>query len=256
MEELEEEAERPVIEPELEAAESEAAPPRRRRTLPLIGAAVALGLVAGACTGYLIQANRAVTPLPSLSQATLAQGKGTVEPLSAAQDRRVKTDGDLRKLLLTKPTGARAPYTSVGNEWLDLAGYAETFQNPDAALSARLGEEFRRAAVTAWRVGNSTSVEIRLVQYHQNESLAAKTNAADAFGYETQPYESATIPGTSDGAAYVFDGLVDLSGGAQAYSAEAHAWRGDIELQIWMYGTKPIPKAKIVDLAARQMERL
>jgi hypothetical protein len=40
------------------------------------------------------------------------------------------------------------------------------------------------------------------------------------------------------------------------YSAEAHAWRGDIVMKIWIYDTKPISKKKIMDLAKRQMERL
>jgi hypothetical protein len=40
------------------------------------------------------------------------------------------------------------------------------------------------------------------------------------------------------------------------YSAEAHAWRGDIAMEIWIYGNKPITKKMIMDLAERQMERL
>jgi hypothetical protein len=259
LEELEElaEPERPEAVPELTAPEPpEAAPRRRRRTLPLIGAAVALGVVAGACTGYLIQANRAATRLPSLSQATLAQGKGTVEPLSAAQDRRVKTDGDLRKLLLARPKGAQAPYLAEGHDgWMGLAEYAENFERPDGALSQTIADEFRRAAVTGWRTDNTYSVTIRLVQYRQYEALAAKTNVEDSATYATQDNDNWVIPGTGDGLAYVFKGPVGTSGGA-VYGAEAHAWRGDIELQMWVFGTKPVPKATIMDLATRQMERL
>jgi hypothetical protein len=40
------------------------------------------------------------------------------------------------------------------------------------------------------------------------------------------------------------------------YQAEAHAWRGDISMDVWISDTKQIPKAKIMDLAERQMERL
>ncbi len=113
--------------------ESESGPasrPRRRgRTTLLIAVAAVLGVVAGTCTGFLVQANRAPDALPSLSQATLTQAKGlTSEPLSAAQDRRVKVDGDLRKLLLKRPSGARdADYTTGEDGWLDLAGYAEMY---------------------------------------------------------------------------------------------------------------------------------
>jgi hypothetical protein len=40
------------------------------------------------------------------------------------------------------------------------------------------------------------------------------------------------------------------------YSAEAHAWRGDVAMEVWMYDTKPIPKKAIMDVAERQMGRL
>lgn len=40
------------------------------------------------------------------------------------------------------------------------------------------------------------------------------------------------------------------------YTAEAHAWRGDIAMQIFVNDSRPITKAKIMDLAERQMERL
>ncbi|WP_324614657.1 hypothetical protein [Streptomyces sp. NRRL WC-3618] len=49
--------------------------PRWRTVLLVVGAAV-LGLVAGTCVGYLVQADREPTPLPSLSQATVAQAEG------------------------------------------------------------------------------------------------------------------------------------------------------------------------------------
>ncbi|MGJ3560129.1 hypothetical protein ACR6C2_22135 [Streptomyces sp. INA 01156] len=95
--------------------------PRGRTTL-LIAAAAVLGVVAGTCTGYLVQAGREPTALPSLSQPVLTQKKQKEgqepAPLSAAQDRRVKTDGDLRKLLLKKPRGAR----TTSSSWAPTAG--------------------------------------------------------------------------------------------------------------------------------------
>ncbi|WP_442738151.1 hypothetical protein ACQUSN_12805 [Streptomyces pseudogriseolus] len=93
----------------MERTEEEAGRRRRGgRTVTLIGAALVLGLVAGTCTGYLVQAGRAPTPLPPLSQPVLAQARGEgPAPLPAAQDRRVRTDGDLRELLLKKPRAAK-----------------------------------------------------------------------------------------------------------------------------------------------------
>ncbi|WP_427921004.1 hypothetical protein [Streptomyces sp. cg40] len=229
-------------------------PPRRRgRTALLIAVAAVLGVVAGTCTGFVVQANRAPDKLPSLSQATLTQAKGPApEPLSAAQDHRVKTDGDLRKLLLRKPSGATATLFPMGSDgWLTLADYAETYVEPDGALGYQSREEFRRAAVTDWMEG-SREVDIYLVQYRQEDSLGAVDAAKDALYYADRESrtDSWTVPGTADGKAYVHHADDD------GYTAEAHAYRGDIYMEIWVYDSKPITKAKIMDLAKRQMERL
>ncbi|MFD3587073.1 hypothetical protein [Streptomyces sp. NPDC058683] len=229
----------------------------------LIATAAVLGVVAGTCVGYLVQADREPTALPSLSQPSLAQAKGAgPEPLSAAQDRQVKVDGDLRKLLLSKPSGARkARYATGSDGWLDLAGYAETYKSPAGAFRDLVGDkEFRRAAVTDWQESGAFNVEIRLVQYRQEETGTEAADAADDAYYYAQPdgdysTDSWPIPGTGDGMAYVHK-KPDTSYGVGVYSAEAHAWRGDIAMEIWIYDTKPIPKTKVLDLAKRQMERL
>ncbi|MDQ0960869.1 hypothetical protein QFZ66_004747 [Streptomyces sp. B4I13] len=62
----------------------------------MIAGAALLGVAAGTCTGYVIQAGRAPTVLPPLSQPVVGQADGEAEPLSAAQDRRVKTDGECK----------------------------------------------------------------------------------------------------------------------------------------------------------------
>ncbi|WP_328502545.1 hypothetical protein OG828_26860 [Streptomyces sp. NBC_00457] len=229
-----------------------------RRTALLIAGAAALGLVAGTCTGYLVQADREPTKLPSLSQPTLPQARGEEpEPLSAAQDRRVKTDGDLRKLLLKKPAGAQDADWLPGDGWMDLAAYADTYEKPDRKFGDLIGEEFRRAAVTGWESG-TTTVEIRLIQFRQEEALAAAGSVdnsqhwADAEGAN----ESWTLPGTGNGMAYVYTEPEREAGYLPVYSAEAHAWRGDIAMEMWVYGAEPISKKTIMDLAKRQMERL
>ncbi|MEU3982953.1 hypothetical protein AB0F77_23190 [Streptomyces sp. NPDC026672] len=231
-------------------------PRRRGRTTLLIATAAGLGLVAGTCTGYLIQADRKPTALPPLPQPVLTRAGGTApEPLSAAEDRAVKTDGDLRKLLLTRPGGARDASFEVGEDgWLNLAGYAETFNEPGSVFGELLTDEFRRAAVTTWREDNAYDVEIRLVQFRQEENVEASQRAGQGYFWANKDpdTEGSPIGGTGDGTAYVRHR--PDSGGE--YSAEAHAWRGDVVMEIWVSGTKPVPKRKIVDLAERQMERL
>ncbi|MFG2473904.1 hypothetical protein [Streptomyces fagopyri] len=221
----------------------------------MIATAAVLGLVAGTCAGYLIQADRAPTQLPSLSQPVVAQARGAgPEPLSAAQDHQVKTDGDLRKLLLKRPKGTReADFAAGGDGWLTMAEYVEQLKDADREFGDMVGAEFRRAADTTWRVGSTYTVEIRLVQFRQEENVAAP-DRADHWNVEGT--RSWPIPGTGDGMAYVSTKPESQPGYLPLYSAEAHAWRGDIAMEVWIYGTKPIAKAKIMDVAERQMERL
>ncbi|MEU0248678.1 hypothetical protein ABZ192_31045 [Streptomyces sp. NPDC006235] len=250
--------------PEEVAGESGAEPGSRRRgrgrTPALIGAGAVLGLVAGTCAGYLVQVDRAPTKLPSLAQPSLAQATGDgPEPLSAARDRRVKTDGDLRKLLLKKPRGARDAGYLMGDEgWLDLAGYAAYYKKPGEMFGELVSDEFRRAAVTGWRVGGTYQVEIRLVQYRQEEVLTAvdRTGNSQYWAEAEGGTDSWAVPGTGDGRAYVHNRPENEPGYVPVYTAEAHAWRGDIAVEVWVTDTKPIPKAKILNLAERQMERL
>ncbi|MET7682695.1 hypothetical protein [Streptomyces sp. NPDC005423] len=218
-----------------------------------MAAAAVLGVVAGTCTGFLVQAHRAPDQLPSLSQATLAQAKGNgPEPLSAAGDRAVKTDGDLRKLLLKKPSDARSTVTGPGDGWLDLADYAEEFTQPDVAFRYQIAQEFRRAAVAKWSQG-TRNVEIALVQYRQEDTRGASDAATDAYYYGERESHSHSwgIPGTGDGMVFVHDSRT-----AGGYQAEAHAWRGDVAMAIWVYDSKPVTKKTIMDLAERQMGRL
>ncbi|MDQ1037156.1 hypothetical protein QFZ75_003572 [Streptomyces sp. V3I8] len=234
---------------------------RQGRTALLIATAAVLGLVAGTCAGYLVQADRGPTALPSLSQPVVAQAEGAgPEPLSAAQDPKVRADGDLRKLLVERPKGARdsAFATDEEGDWMSLAEYSSNFTEPDEAFDSLVGDEFRRAAVTAWREGSTYEVEIRLVQYRQEEVTGAGKRAESAYGWaeEQSSTRSRPVPGTGDGMAYVRTEPDQEPGYLPMYSAEAHAWRGDIAMEIWVYDTKPIPEKKIMDLAERQMRRL
>ncbi|WP_308436751.1 hypothetical protein [Streptomyces poonensis] len=237
-----------------------AGPTRRRRgrTALIVTGAAVLGILAGTCAGYLIQADREPTELPPLSQPVLTQARGEgPESLPAAQDRRVRTDGDLRELLLKKPHGAREAEWADDDGWLDLAEYADFYDSPRGAFGDLVQDEFRRATDTGWTVGERT-VEIRLAQYHQEESLAAREVAESAcyWAEEEDGTDSRPIPGTGDGMAYVHTRPETEPGYKPVYSAEAHAWRGDIAVHVWVSDTKPLSQSTIMDLAKRQMERL
>ncbi|MFI9766857.1 hypothetical protein ACIHJG_08355 [Streptomyces sp. NPDC052415] len=245
-------------------------PRRRGRTTLLITGAALLGLVAGTCVGYVVQADRDPTRLPSLSQPELAQARGEgPEPLSAAHDRAVRTEGDLRKLLLKKPAGAKKAQWLTGSDgWMSLAGYSDSFDKPGMAFR-NMASSFRRVAVTGWETGSYT-VEIRLVQYRQEETMAAADAVEDGKYWATfdgsdwestgsegdENTDSWTVPGTEDGMAYVHTAPWTDPGYQPLYQAEAHAWRGDIAVEIWVYSPSRITKKTILNLAERQMERL
>jgi hypothetical protein len=225
----------------------------------MIAGAALLGVVAGTCTGFVIQAGRAPTALPPLSQPVVGQAAGEAEPLSAAQDRRVKTDGDLRKLLITRPKGARESSLGVGSDgWADLASFAGRFKDPANAFDALAQREFRRAATTSWEVGETYDVEINLVQFRQENQLAAAEWAESGRTWAGKEDDTRQwpLPGTGDGAVYVHDAPSRKPGYLPLYVAEAFAWRGDVYMEIRINDSKPIPKAKIMDLAVRQVGKL
>ena len=202
-----------------------------------------------------MQADREPTRLPSLSQPVLAQAEGEgPEPLSAAQDRKVKTDGDLRKLLLKTPSGAKDVTKLTGdNGWLDIGDYANALTESDEMFPELVESEFRRAAATELGGGElvrrgdppgpvpAGGARHRRVPGRQ----LARAGHRGAGPFQVRARARRTSPSSPD------EGR--LSAGVQA---EAHAWRGDIAMEIWIYSSKAVPKAMIMDLAKRQMERL
>jgi hypothetical protein len=245
-------------EPEPEPGPGPAAPRRRGRTAALIAAAAVLGLVGGTCAGYLIQADRAPTKLPSLSQPELKQAEGEgPDPLPAAQDRKVRTDGDLRKLLVKKPEGAKDVTSEItGDGWMEVPEFAETFDEPGEAFSAHVAVQIRRIAAVYWEKGNQFT-EVRLAQYRHEEYLEAAELTERQRGFtEEEGADGRPLPGTADGMVYVLDEPTREAGYLPMYEARAFAYRGDIALQIWITDTRPIPKKTIMDLAKQQMERL
>ncbi|MEU6845986.1 hypothetical protein ABZ930_29330 [Streptomyces sp. NPDC046716] len=230
----------------------------RARTPALIGAAAVLGVVAGLCTGYVVQAGRAPDPLPPLAQQKVAQTKGGKAPeaLSAAQDRRIKTDGDLRKLLVPKPSGAQRA-TGIPQGWVDQFGFAADYDRPADAFRDLSADSFRRAATVSWQRGQSTTA-VNLVQFRETEHLASQdyVSVQGDFATEDSGNDGEPIPGSAEGRVYVYERPDTKPGYLPMYTSHTLAARGDIVMDIWMYDTKPISKKSAMDLAKRQLERL
>lgn len=237
---------------------------RTGRTIGLIAVAAVLGLVGGTAVGYGIQAQREPTPLPALNQPDLAYPKPLPKgqkpaALPASEDRRVKTDGDLRKLLVPKPAGAKKPEFADLDGWVTVPGYANDFKNPGAALNFQLVAGIRRIAATSWQTGNNRVTSIRLVQYRSNNQLGAQEHAEGQMEYMTdEDYANSdgeAIKGSANGRYYVFPvqreaGYLDL------YEARAYFHRGDIMAEIFIFDTKKISAKDISSLAEKQLGRL
>ncbi|MFF9195061.1 hypothetical protein ACF09L_07630 [Streptomyces sp. NPDC014779] len=235
---------------------------RGRRTLALLAAAAVLGVVGGVAVGYGVQAQREPTSLPPLNQVDLAYpakpaAKGQ-EPavLAAAADRGLRTEGDLRKLLLPKPSGAKDVPFAPDDRWRSVASYSNTFTSPSGAFEYLLDNGVRRVASTAWRVGQYKTVEINLVQFRSNDRLGAADHAAEQRGYEEDDSGyGEPIKGSTDGRTYLLP--VDKEEGyLDVYEARAIFHRGDVMVQIFVTDTKKVSQKEITSLAERQLGRL
>ncbi len=253
-------------------------PPRRRgRTTLIVGVAALLGVVAGTATGYTIQADRAPTALPPLSQPGLAYPAkalpaGTkVKALSAAEDSQVRRDGDLRKLLISRPAGSRENEESlIEDGWIPLSAYALYYESEDYMFERLLEEGFRRVAARDWQQGQNRQGEVNLIQFRSGADegvlhLRARNDGGVRGIARGQLLDTASkrgagnpgdpIKGSGNGRYFLFK-VREKPGYLPLYRARAVAYRGDIMMDINLFDSKPISKKDIRTLAERQLERL
>jgi hypothetical protein len=239
---------------------------RRRGRLPLLLASAALlGIVAGVATGYTVQADRKPTALPPLSQHTLAYPKkrlsaDEVTPLPAKYDHRVKTDGDLRKLLLPKPKGAqKADLLHPQGGWLSIADYAQHFMSPGEMFRTLSTEDVRRIASRSWQL-HGRDVSVDLVQFQDFGQREADSFTDDQQRYmpgdEWAGYRGKALPGSGNGRYWGGRKADREPGYLPEYTARALAYRGDIVMDIQIYDTHPISEKIIRALAEKQLECL
>ncbi|PJE97486.1 hypothetical protein CUT44_12455 [Streptomyces carminius] len=241
------------------------------RALLLLGCAALLGTVGGVATGYTVQAGRAPTPLPPLSQAGLSHPdepsaeESAPAPLTAEEDRRVRTEGDLRELLLDAPGGARdadPPFAEDG--WAFVPGYVADHEDPGDALQELLGADIRRIAVTSWAEDGHRTVDIALlqfhgVQWHSARAYAARLRALTREAADTGDGGSGALRNSGNGRYYILGVSgepVRPPGREPRYRARAVAQRGDLVLDIRIHDTRPVRERDIASLAERQLERL
>ncbi|MFF0074536.1 hypothetical protein [Streptomyces sp. NPDC005494] len=261
----------PAVAIPVEQAVAPAVPSRPRprgRTALLIAAAALLGISGGTAVGYGIQAERPPTPLPALSQPELAYPAKALPadkvpaPLPASQDRQVKTDGDLRKLLIDRPAGwsedKEADWLDDG--WMTVGDLAREFKSDDGMFEYFLESDIRRIAAAAWKKGTHREAEIRLVQFSSGVDTAAADFAEGQRSYMSEAEAGAgnegdAVKGSGEGRYYVY-GVDRKAGYLPFYRARAVMHRGDVMVEINLFDTRPISKKDIRTLAERQLERL
>ncbi len=243
--------------------------PRGRTTL-IIAAAALLGISGGTAVGYGIQAERAPTPLAVLSQpgvgypAKPLPADRVPDSLPAAQDRQVRTDGDLRKLLVDRPEGAKKTLTDelgLDDGWEPIDQYAETYYDDPHFMFESLAElELRRVASVAWRQGEQRETGVQLLQFRSGDRHGAAEHFGDQLMYMPWDEDGAgnsgdPIKGSRAGRYFLYP-VERKAGYLPSYRARALAVRGDIVLDINIFDTVPIGKKDIRTLAERQLERL
>ncbi|WP_326671380.1 hypothetical protein [Streptomyces sp. NBC_01257] len=261
--------------PLLEAPAEEPSGPRpvaakrrpRGRTTLIIAAAVVLGIAAGTAVGYGVQARREPTPLTALSQPGLAYPAKALPagqapaPLPASQDRRVRTDGDLRKLIAPRPAGwedDKELDMFAQDGWMGVEDYALDFEDEDFMYTNLLESDIRRVAAKAWKKGRYRTAAVWLVQFRSGAAAAEHAEGQRAYMPDSDHgagNEGSALKGSGTGRYYVFP-AERKAGYMPLHHARAVFHRGDVMVDINIYDTESISKKDIRTLAERQLERL
>lgn len=223
---------------------------RSIRTRSLFIGALALGVVGGVAGGYTVQALREPTALPPLSVAQPVYPLSAVydgtqpQALPASVDDATITNGDLTKLLLPTPPGARAG--SIDHAWMSLIDEADLCSNPASCFSTNIIDDVARIADTAWTRADGTYIEIRITQYQPGNSNWPEKNLPTYTG-EKKLTPPAGIPAA---------GYANTDSHGQKYDFVS-AVHGDLSVDFWVTSDTSTPDPSIInDLITQQMARL
>lgn len=254
----------PLMEPEfvsgsLPAAPEQYRPMARRRLALLTAAAVVLGVLAGGAAGYTVQQDREPTPLPKLVGAPPTQpaAPGPV-PSSAkpADDRNAVFEGDLLALLLPAPKGA----TAKSRGWKSLSDLAGEYTDPAFMYGDMGGHDFRRSAVATWETGDGhdlVTTEVALTQFRDDESPYTSTwlHNLEVSDAGHQMYDQ-PLPGHADSLVMPSSLPYEEAGGLEVYVGDAFARVGNIGVQVYVTGLRPVTAKALTSVITKQLERL
>jgi hypothetical protein len=219
----------------------------KRRTGLLFSSAVVVGLLGGAGAGYTVQKHRAPTPLPSLDVAipAAATAASAAKPDPAVDDVAL-LDGDLRKLVIDKPSDAKDPSFEPGLSWVSAYRLAEYSRDDDTAFVELYNSGFRRAVERAWQK-NGQTVEVDVIQFRTTAGAKAYNGTQGVTGGE------ADVSGTG-GHAYSSDDRTNIEGDHWGAASFQH---GDMVVLVYIFdGTKAVNATDVAILAQQQAAKL
>ncbi|MER8183403.1 hypothetical protein [Kitasatospora sp. NPDC094015] len=238
-------------------ADPEQAPAARRiSTGRLLLAAVLLGPLLGAVGGYAIQASRPPTPLPPLQVGAPHYPATTLDEqaVAAAQPKPLAVDGDLRKLMISKPDGAEN-WDDYGygddSGWMSIGEKALSYGRADREFRALVQQGFKRDAFLAWKKGE-TKYLVELVQFDEDSSQSAVSLVGDTQA-GAQPLDGGTINGSYSASDKQYTYAESTE---KYYLGEAVARRGNVAMVISVYSPTQVNGDELKALAKLQWERL
>ncbi|MGK4582249.1 hypothetical protein [Kitasatospora sp. HPMI-4] len=226
---------------------------RRPRTVPLLVGALLLGPLLGAGVGYSIQAGRPATPLPSLHIAAPEYPATPLDPAAAAEaaPKPLPIDGDLRKLLISKPDGADDWDNyghGDGSGWLSVGSKAGSYGRADTEFRTLVHEGFRRDAMVAWTKGGN-NYRVELIQFDADHADSAISWTAGESG--------STLDGTLHG---TYRARTEPNHFADStstyYYGSATARHGDVVMMVSIYSQSQVSTDELKDIAEQQWKRL
>ncbi|MGY0466600.1 hypothetical protein ACW14Y_41035 [Kitasatospora sp. cg17-2] len=244
----------PAVPPAAGPAVAPAAPrgPRRPRPVLLLVCGLVLGTVAGSGVGYAIQSGRPPTPLPRLQVALPTYPSEVVDPTAAAAaaPSPLAIEGDLRKLLVTAPSGSK-PWDDQPEtpSWITVGELADRSKGAADIFRALNQQGFRRAAAVAWRQGG-LDIQVTLTQFKAD--FASKADNARWNKGEYEPF----APEANGGFRIENTPAYWAETTDQYYLGLAVAQRGTVLMEVRVFGTKPVDAEVVKNLARQQWERL
>ncbi|MER5349364.1 hypothetical protein ABT093_03390 [Kitasatospora sp. NPDC002551] len=237
---------------EPDAAPAPARRPRRPRPVLLLVSGLVLGTAAGGGIGYAVQAGRPPTPLPPLQVALPTYPAEVLNPAvaAAAAPSPLAIDGDLRKLLITAPSGSKAWDDSPDKpSWITVGELAEQRGDSGNAFKNLNTSGFRRAVEVGWEQGG-LKVRVTLLQYTADDVAHAEPGGRN--GSELKPFAD-----EANGGYQVEDRPSFWAETTEKYYlGTAAAQRGTVKMNIEVFGTQPVDAEVVKNLAKQQWERL